>query len=1066
MISGATPIQFPIDGQLDQSFDESTGAPPGTVVDLVNLRRDKLGRLVKREGYGRLAHCDDQGGTVRLITRNGGVAAIDVGSCAVYSETEDAWGVVSPAPVWGLDGSRHIAGDSTSSKAYPGCASGGGYTFHVWIDSGILKLLITDEESGNAVRPEQDIEPSTPFTLARVLSDGTDVWLVTATASHVRTWCYSVSDIIDGTATFSSFDDVSESIGGTNEQFDCDLIGTGQIYVAYTTAGGADYRIYDDNLNTDGSGTITVDDIRALAVCVHGTNIWVGYTLNSALTASVVRVYSLSGVFVDSEAGPSSDTNQIAAIGFAGLNTSTKVLMFVSEPDTDPDARPWGRIVRCVCTLSGSTITKGDDIETLGVIMSSFPFSDGTDAYCWVDVGIPQSSYAPYRCVVLAKFSEDGEADFGFGTHFATPQLRCNGARAFWGMYTYTGLTGVPLIAVSPQKAHLSSINTGQRVWNSTSVSRLGTANTATSVGVTELRFTLASPNRNAFGAHVEAGNLAVLTGGAQPHALDGQRVTELGFCHPPPRPVWSYAPTGGSVAAGAYQYAFTYDYVDSAGNRHQSAPFVMEEVVELASGTTNSVEMPLYPCRLTSKQSVPYDIHGALTITIWRTKDGPGSIFYRVGATLNNPIDPNTITYTDTSSDESIEENEILYTSLGELDNEMPPPLRHAVVFNNRIAGIDAESEDRIVFSKPMRIGRGPEFSSALEHYVRGIGRLTALAEIDGTLYAFSRSAVAVAAYGDGQDASGTGAWPQPQVVSRAAGATDPRSVLVTQDGILFACRDAGRLRIWLMPRGSSNPVEVGRKVRRYLDGSRMNTIDAISFTSAAAPHVVAMVNNAARGRATVWIRASADWNGAETFGLEYDYTNKTEDGIGAWNVVVGKPDMLAVSSAAVVGDRVFLGVEAAHASYGARYYASEDGLYKDEGHAPSSDADEDIHWRIQLADLKPSQTPMFKVNSITTTFEEHGVETVTQSASQDAGQTSASNVWAYASVSAGRISQRHWRPALKRSNSGTGLRLAWTSYVADETSTNSAGVIPRAVVVEMLPMGDVYRPMASERA
>jgi hypothetical protein len=437
-----------------------------------------------------------------------------------------------------------------------------------------------------------------------------------------------------------------------------------------------------------------------------------------------------------------------------------------------------------------------------------------------------------------------------------------------------------------------------------------------------------------------------------------------------------------------------------------------------------------------------------ALRIVIWRTLAADASTFYRVTSAVNNAETP-TVTVTDTFIDGTISVNEVLYYTRGELTNECPPCMWHAVPFAGKIAFIDAEYRNRIGFSKPLSPERGIEFSSASQTLVDGIGDLTALAEMDGNLYAFSATGIAFAASGSGIDAAGQGAWPESQIISRAAGCIDGRAVCVSQDGAVFVGRQGanGPLRIWLLPRGGGNPIEIGAKARKYLGSQSWFT--ETSFV-AGALNVMSCVNWPDQGRVCITLRGTST-----SFTLEYDYLNRGEDGLGTWNASYGTAYDASngTGSATVVR--------------GAHWLATASGVLKSSDTSYVDGSSTYVPFLLRTHDVKLSMIPIGKLNQLTVTLETSAANDVGVKfeISEDAAKTFGySNTFAFASVTAGAQVHRQWQPPTRRNATGHGYAFQFTG-VSPSSAKDTADVIPRAVSIDFLPLRGTYRPQASER-
>ena len=154
---------------------------------------------------------------------------------------------------------------------------------------------------------------------------------------------------------------------------------------------------------------------------------------------------------------------------------------------------------------------------------------------------------------------------------------------------------------------------------------------------------------------------------------------------------------------------------------------------------------------------------------------------------------------------------SEVLYTSAGELDDDPPPAFWHIAWHGERLWGIMAENRKELRCSKLTTPGVALAFNAALRVLVEQSSGLTALASMDGSLFAFDEHQV-FAIPTDGPDNAGAnGSFGEPRLVSTHVGCIDPRSVVTTPRGILFQSRKG----IHLLPRGAGAVVYIGDPVK-----------------------------------------------------------------------------------------------------------------------------------------------------------------------------------------------------------------------------------------------------------
>lgn len=1117
VISGGQQLSFAIDARLDQSVELGAGAEPGTLADMVNLRKgEALGYMVKREAYRGTAAPPTLLGTVRGWDHKGASVRTDGITVQQYGGTGgDVWESLDLVPQFTLTGARLIAGDNAGNRRFGSCASGSGVTLHVWLldgtdgnQHGVYAMAVADGVDGAVLRGPEKISASTDVPggsanpmMVRVATDGTNFWIVwmshtAAPQNSLRGVCVTAS-FLRGTAAWpapTQFVTNVDTSTGTYVQGDFDMCvgntaGSERLYIAYSVVNaGPAYGVNVIRVTTGmaiDAGPTAVTAVQsttpAISTVVGGTGVWVGWNQNAAGTGADIRAAYLTNALVVSSAGATLMGGGVTAtIGILYLGNTAWVVSSFTGPGTFK--YPTGETWWCKADGSAATVALSGTVqETYGPHIESQPFISGSDVFVWASVGDARNTASYFSNKALAglcliplttgggnTYTNSGGT---FGEwHSVMPHMRVAAGRTKIGA-TVAMTNGSFVEKHAPPKVYKSSVggagNTSYFVWDGPTVAAQkfknfsggGTLTSVDSQGVTEYRFK--GPNLGYSSAYVAASinGITVTSGGVQPFAFDGTRMFELGFTQAPEFVSSSASTVGGLILAGTYGYALVYEYTDANGLLHQSAPKLLSAPIT-TTGTTSSVTLNIYTLKVTAKQDRESNpAHGSLPasncqIAIYRTTAGPSAVYYRIGSITNDP-QQQSLSYTDTLADSDAGLGPILYTVSGELPNEMPSVATHMVRFGNRLAGIDAEDRERLFFSKPIIGNSAPAFSSALQTYVRGIGYLNALAELDGTLYAFSASAVAVAAYGTGQNATGAGEWPPAQIIDRGSGCSDPRHICTTPDGIVYCSSGTSRISVWLLPRGGGVPIEIGAKVRGYFDGTALSLPGSINGAPPVASGIVSCVNWAEQSRVVVVVQ----YADLTTRQLEYDYANKGQDGQGVWGCIesVADDSPYGVVSSWVSGGRHWLGALDGHV------LQSTPGQYTDTlvtGGAASFVNTYVYTHKIKIGNL----TPRFKLNFIHVDYGAQGTSVASLVAWQSSASSQATSWSVVGGSNVDAVIHRQWYPPFKRDDGGEGFRLAMLNVAGAPGTENTAGAQPRSVTVDVIPIKGVYRPQSSE--
>lgn len=283
---------------------------------------------------------------------------------------------------------------------------------------------------------------------------------------------------------------------------------------------------------------------------------------------------------------------------------------------------------------------------------------------------------------------------------------------------------------------------------------------------------------------------------GSCPLEVDATRVYESGFHQYPTILTSTAATSGGSMAASTYRYKAVFEWMDSQGRIHRSAPTVEPEAVTTTAAGVNKVTVVVSTLGITRRPNV--------VVALYRTL-GNGTIYYRCATIVQpNPSSQaagsapaSSVSLVDTLADASIEDNEVLYTSGNVLPAIEPPPSIDITPWQNRLFSL---SKDAIYYTREILANEAPAYHEALTIPVpAGGGDPVAVRAFADRLLLFKEHAI-YAIEGQPLDDTGSGggyAWPF--LLSNSVGARNPRTIVEVQDGLLFESQD----QIWKVDRG-----------------------------------------------------------------------------------------------------------------------------------------------------------------------------------------------------------------------------------------------------------------------
>jgi len=294
-------------------------------------------------------------------------------------------------------------------------------------------------------------------------------------------------------------------------------------------------------------------------------------------------------------------------------------------------------------------------------------------------------------------------------------------------------------------------------------------------------------------------GNSAFFNGGVLSQ-FDGSNVVEAGF-HVGPD-VISASPAGsGTLAAGTYNYIVCYEWVDSNGEVHRSAP---SAPLQITTNSPQNINVTVPYLHLTSKG---YPV----SIAIYRTKS-LGTLYYKVtddlNPIINNPYD-DAYVFNDFIPDSAVTAGQPLYTTGAVLANESIPSAKCSVVHRNRL--IIADEDDQVWVSKELIPGDGIGFSTGLKLQVpKDGGSIVALVSIDSTLLIFKTGGI-FQATGDFPGPTGLGQFPPILSLSCPLGISGPNAFAVLDTGVIFQATTG---QLWLLSRGGFQLQYIGGPV------------------------------------------------------------------------------------------------------------------------------------------------------------------------------------------------------------------------------------------------------------
>lgn len=281
------------------------------------------------------------------------------------------------------------------------------------------------------------------------------------------------------------------------------------------------------------------------------------------------------------------------------------------------------------------------------------------------------------------------------------------------------------------------------------------------------------------------------------------------------PGQVITDATTGGNILAGTTIVSVDYDantIVISNPTQGNSAGSPGDT---LSTSQVCSVELEIPTLRLT------YKIDNPVRIVIYRWSTAQQTYYQvtSIDSPLLNDTTVDSVTYLDTSNDNQILGNNILYTTGGVVENIAAPACAAMTLYKSRLVVLDSEDRNSLWFSKQVIQGVPAEMSDLFTLYVSptvsaqgSTGPVTTLAALDDKLILFKSNA-AYYIVGSGPDNTGANNdFSEPVFITSTVGCTNQQSLVFIPSGLMFQS-DKG---IWLLGRDLSTKY-IGAAVEHF---------------------------------------------------------------------------------------------------------------------------------------------------------------------------------------------------------------------------------------------------------
>lgn len=766
--------------------------PAGVLLSALNCRMDKARRLHKR--WGTIGYNPEilGGGTLAAGSRlvelsDGNVGLVDGTNLYAWVSDPEQWKLIdrvcplrvtrrphidNAASVAAMDFATSL-GLLVSVWSLPGTGYGGGGT----ADTNIFFQVVD-------IATQDIVYPPTLLTSAGrkprvVILNGKAVFVWNNAAGEL-----SYRDLTLTTLTLGATGllDTGMALGGS---LDVHVAGT-TLYAVYKLAAGVN-RTRLRGFSTTYAATISPADIGGTTQGGYALHVTTGesaYLLATDATAGPINVvlYTLSPTTLAVTTGPTTlfaeSGSNIGSPAFVARESATTALVGFHEVDAI-NGFSVKRSTSMVVNGATHAITANTTRRTNHAQWRSEPFQAGTRWYAVAQTYVGSSSdIEPSSDVLLEIRTSAYSAAIAPHIHVGTLENQTGG----------TSGGGTP---------YSTPVDSSGVAWVASAFRREERSDEYTPIGINMNRVTTGGdmfrPLRN---------GRATMLVGAAPFVADGLTTAPYGFIHGPRIGTITWA-AGGSVAAGAYQYAGYYVRQGPDGVLHRSPVANVRSTTAPANGAGTIPFVSSCVDAKLSEQTGFSNSASPVRILTHRTTVG-GSVLYMLtfepshNTLTSNPLTA-VVTLSDsradsdvtggasTSSSVALAARPTIYTD-GELDDLSPPAATTGTVHRNRFFLISAD-ESTVWASKDGSedLSIAPGFNESLT--LQFASRKRALASLDDKLVAFGDDDIDLV-HGDGPDSNGDNNTWQISRLQTDVGCVNPRSVVVTPFGVIFESR------------------------------------------------------------------------------------------------------------------------------------------------------------------------------------------------------------------------------------------------------------------------------------
>lgn len=763
-------VSIPMSGALDTKTDTKQ-LPTGKLLELENGFRQRNGELQKRYGYETLTTSIEPSGALadgrKLALLNNELNVITNKSMYTYSDDSDAWVLKGALETLSV-GSQPIVANSYQQTTADSATSGS-YALYAWEDSRAanqVRYSIIDRSSNSMIVGDALLASNAAKPHVVALNNKIFVFFQEVSTTRLRFYLFDIENPTIGPASMTPVT-VGSDLNATGNM---DMIAfndailftyhtTGNtLKVGYITRTGAiggpangypaitTYAL----LNPDQCLTIFAADTQRFSIAFAGTGMGVYHfgllaDLTTAWLAAVQIAFPGVGVVVRN---------------ITGFHSNNLAQVYWDKDNTDK----WKREV----TDTHRNMTTGVVSAGAGNLKS---VSLAGKAFYTDDNGFIPVVYYSSTQPTLFLLRNDSNISAKMVAQTSAGETAKTGH-----LPSITSLGSGQFAFPAPYKTRLQS--EGGIVFSL--------------LGIQEV---LLDFNDQFICDSAQLGSNLLITSGYL-RCYDGVSIFESGFHIYPDHISGTQSGTAGNLDTGSYQYCIVYEWSDSNGQIHRSAPSI--PITVSISGTSKSVDLTVPTLHLTDRKGS----RAAVVLAVYRTIKN-GTIFFKASSVTSPTYNDDSIfsvSINDGLSDADLIKKERLYTTGGIVENIAPPAAKIVARFKNRLFLAGLESSNTLWYSKEHVNGDAVNFSDVFIIKVDDTGgKITALGELDDKLIIFKGNTI-FGLTGDGPLATGAqNTFSIPQLIASDVGCIDPYSVVRTRNGLMFKSKKG----IYMLDRG-----------------------------------------------------------------------------------------------------------------------------------------------------------------------------------------------------------------------------------------------------------------------